>query len=202
MTVMSIPYEQTGRTKQKARTRKAIVDAARELLGQGLDPTVERAADAADVSRTTAYRYFSNQRALLVAAHPVIEAESLLGEHPPEDPEARLERVMQALTDQVLENEPQLRAMLRLSLEPRPPDPARLVLRRGRAIRWIEDALEPLRGQLPDEDLTRLAMAIRTVAGIEALVWLTDIAGLSRPEAANLMRWSARALLRAVLAER
>jgi hypothetical protein len=30
--------------------------------------------------------------------------------------------------------------------------------------------------------------------GIEALVWLTDIAGLSREEAVEVMRWSARAL--------
>jgi len=48
--------------------------------------------------------------------------------------------------------------------------------------------------------MRRLAVAIRAAAGIEALVWLTDIAGLSRDEAGELMRWSARAMLRAVLA--
>jgi hypothetical protein len=39
------------------------------------------------------------------------------------------------------------------------------------------------------------------VVGIEALVWLTDIAGLSRQQAVEVMRWSARSLLRAALAE-
>ena len=34
-----------------------------------------------------------------------------------------------------------------------------------------------------------------------ALVWLTDIAGLSRDEATDLMRWSARAMLAAALAD-
>jgi AcrR family transcriptional regulator len=199
--VMSIPYEQTGRKKQKARTRRALVDSTRELLAQGLSPTVEQAADAAEVSRTTAYRYFPNQRSLLVAAHPVIEAESLLGPDPPDDAEARLALVVRALTEQVLENEPQLRTMLRLSLEPQPADPDKLLLRRGRAIGWIEDALAPLRGQVPDADLHRLALAIRAGAGIEALVWLTDIAGLSRTDAVKLMRWSATALLRSTLAE-
>ena len=29
---MSIPYEQTGRVNQKARTRAALLDATRELL--------------------------------------------------------------------------------------------------------------------------------------------------------------------------
>jgi hypothetical protein len=37
--------------------------------------------------------------------------------------------------------------------------------------------------------------------GIDSLVWLTDIAGLSRAEAVELMRWSARALLLTALAE-
>jgi hypothetical protein len=49
--------------------------------------------------------------------------------------------------------------------------------------------------------MARLVRAIRAAVGIEALVWLCDVAGLSREEAQELMRWSARALLRATLAE-
>src|SRR5829696_6293436 len=81
----SIPYDGTGRTEQKGRTRKLLVAATRELLAQGITPTVEQAAAAASISRTTAYRYFPNQRTLLLAAHPEIELSSLLGDHPPED---------------------------------------------------------------------------------------------------------------------
>jgi hypothetical protein len=44
-------------------------------------------------------------------------------------------------------------------------------------------------------------MAIRAAVGIESLVWLTDVAGLSRDEAAALMRSSARTLLRAAMAD-
>jgi AcrR family transcriptional regulator len=201
MMVMSIPYEQTGRVRQKARTRRALIEATRELLAQGHSPTVEQAADAAEVSRTTAYRYFPNQRSLLVATHPVIEADSLLGPDPPDDPRARLEQVVSALTDQILETEPELRTMLRLSLEPKPAEPEQLLLRRGRAIGWIEDALTPLRGQLAQRDLRRLTLAIRAAVGIEPFVWLTDIAGLSREDAVDLMRWSAGALLQSALAE-
>ena len=74
-----------------------------------------------------------------------------------------------------------------------------LPLRQGRAIAWITEALEPLRDQLTDAGLRRLVLAIRSAVGIEALVWLTDIAGLSRPEAVTLMRWSAQGLLTAAL---
>jgi hypothetical protein len=91
--------------------------------------------------------------------------------------------------------------MLRLSLDPDPSHRGDLPLRKGRAIGWIGEALSPLRGQLTERDLRRLILAIRSAAGIEPLVWLTDIAGLSRREAVQLMRWSASALLRSALAE-
>src|SRR5919204_4345349 len=90
----SEPYESTGRTAQKMRTRKALVDAARALIVSGVTPTVEEAAAAASIARTTAYRYFPNQRDLLVAAYPEIELPSLLGNHPPEAVEARLDAVV------------------------------------------------------------------------------------------------------------
>jgi AcrR family transcriptional regulator len=195
---MSISYEQTGRTRQKARTRGALVEAARELLAEGLTPNVEEAAAAAGISRATAYRYFPNQRALLVAAHPEVEAVSLLGEDPPEDPEERLDRTIREFIRLTIDTEPELRTMLRLSLEAGAKE--ELLLRQGRAIGWIEEALAPLRDRLTQQGLRRLVLAIRSACGIEALVWLTDVARLSRQEAAETMRWSASALLRAALA--
>jgi AcrR family transcriptional regulator len=195
------PYELTGRTHQKARTRAAMVDALRELLAEGIAPTVEQAAERAAVSRTTAYRYFPNQRALLIAGYPELEMPSLLEAGAPADPAARLELVTESIARQLLEHEPELRAMLRLSLELPPPDQGGLPLRQGRVIGWIEDALAPLSGRVPAADLRRLALAIRATLGVEALVWLTDVAGLSRDEAVDLMRSSARTLLRSALAD-
>jgi AcrR family transcriptional regulator len=196
---MSISYEETGRTTQKARTRAALIDAARRLLAAGRTPTVEDAAEAAAVSRATAYRYFPNRRALLVAAHPEVEATDLLGEDAPEDARERLDRTIAELIGLTVDTEPELRTMLRLSLEPGPPH--ELLLRQGRAIGWIEKALVPLQARLDPPELRRLVLAIRATSGIEALVWLTDVAGLSRQEASELMRWSALALLRTALAE-
>ncbi len=178
------------------RTRAALLDAARELLAEGVSPTVEQAADRAAISRTTAYRYFANQRALLTAVYPEIEARSLLDADAPADPAARLELVIERFTRHLLQHEPALRAQLRLSLEPGPTASDRLPFRKGRAIAWIEDALAPLRERMPAPALRRLVLAIRATTGIEALVWLTDVAGLPRDEATQLMRSSARALLR------
>jgi AcrR family transcriptional regulator len=197
---MTVPYERTGRSQQKARTRQALVAATRDLLAQGVNPTVEQAAAQAGISRTAAYRYFPNQRALLIAAHPEIEQRSLLPPDAAADPQTRLDLTIRAFTELTIEWEPQLRTSLRMSLEPAPRGEQPL-LRRGRAIGWIEDALEPLRQTNPGLDLHRLAVAIRSATGIETLIWLTDIAGLSRDQAVELMRWSARAMLHAALTD-
>ena len=54
---------------------------------------------------------------------------------------------------------------------------------------------------MSEAGLHRLALAIRSAVGIEALVWLTDVAGLSREEAAGVMLWSERAMLRSARAD-
>jgi AcrR family transcriptional regulator len=189
---MSTPYELGGRTAQKTRTRQALAAAARQLVAAGATPTVEAAADAASVSRTTAYRYFPTQRALLQAAHPEVAATSMLPPDPPGDPAARLDAVITNFTAMIVDTEPQQRTMLRLSLEP---EPGELPLRQGRAIAWIAEALDGLGDQLSDGELRQLVVSIRATVGIEALVWLVDVAGLSRDDAVALMRWSAQALL-------
>jgi AcrR family transcriptional regulator len=198
---MAIPYELTGRTHQKSRTRNALIAAARQLLAEGVILSVERAADRAAISRTTAFRYFPNHRALLVATYPQIAEQSLLGAEASDDPIARLEAVTEEFTRQVLEYEPELRAQLHLSLEPGSGQPDRLPLRQGRGIGWIEEALRPLGKVIPKRERHRLVLAIRATLGIEALVWLTDVAGVSREEAVDIMRSSARTLLRAAIAD-
>jgi AcrR family transcriptional regulator len=199
--MMSIPYELNGRVDQKRRTRDALIAAARDLVADGRTPTVEAAAEAASISRTTAYRYFPNQRALLVAAHPETGASSMLPDDAPDDVATRLDLVLDAFTRSTVENEAQQRTMLRLSLEADAVERAQLPLRQGRAIKWIEEALAPLRAQMSDAEVHRVTLAIRSAAGIEAFVWLVDVAGMSRGEARELMCWSARAMLQSALAD-
>ncbi len=198
---MSTPYVATGRSRQKERTRDALLAAARELVAQGgAAPTVEAAAEAASVSRTTAYRYFPSQQALLIAAHPETTASTLVPKDAGDEPEARLLGAVDAFIAIIVDTEHQQRTMLRLSLDPQTPRDS-LPLRQGRAIVWFEEALAPLRPRLSDGEIHRLAVSVRSAVGIESLVWLTDIAGLSRADAAARMRWSARAMLHQALSD-
>jgi AcrR family transcriptional regulator len=200
---VSTGYELNGRVAQKRRTRQALIEAARQLIAEGgAVPTVEAAAEAASISRTTAYRYFPSQRALLAAAHPETTLESLLPDDAPDDVAVRLDLAIVGLTGIVVATEPQARTMLRLSLEADPEERSQLALRQGRAIKWIEEALAPLRPEMSADEVHRLAVAIRSATGIEALVWLTDVAGLSRDDATQLMRWSAHAMLTTALHDR
>ncbi len=93
-----------------------------------------------------------------------------------------------------------MRAVLRLSLQcVRPPE---LPMHSGLRLAWIEDALAPLRGQMAEDELQRLINGIGATVGIEALVWLTDIAGLTREQAAATLRSNALGLLRAATTDR
>jgi AcrR family transcriptional regulator len=191
---MSIEYEEVGRVRQKQRTRDALVVAARQLVSDGETPTVEMAAERAGISRTTAYRYFPSQAALLAAAHPETATTTMLPASAPADVAERLEIVVARVTELVVDTEPQQRTMLRLSLEPGA-GRRELLLRQGRVIGWLEEALAPLGEDLGAAGVRQLAIAIRSAIGIESFVWLTDVAGLSTPDAVETMRWSARSLL-------
>ncbi|HEV3068744.1 MAG TPA: TetR/AcrR family transcriptional regulator, partial [Streptosporangiaceae bacterium] len=72
-----------GRVNQKERTRRAIVQAARDLIRAGGEVTMPAVAKSALVSEATAYRYFADLASLL--------NEALAGVWP--SPEAALEPV-------------------------------------------------------------------------------------------------------------
>jgi AcrR family transcriptional regulator len=176
-----------------------LVNAARDLMASGITPSVEQAAAAAAVSRPTAYRYFQNQRELLSAAHPELAMQTLLPDSPPSDPLQRLDITSQAVVRLLLQHEVALRAMLRISLDGGRDEHHPLALRTGRRIEWVRDALAPLKTVLAPKRFRTLVLAIAATLGIEQLVWLVDVAGVKRDAAAQLMRASARDLLRAAL---
>src|ERR1700712_2865327 len=174
---MSTAYEESGRIRQKQRTRTELIEAARRIIAEGgTPPTVAQAASAASIPRPTAYRYFTNQHDLLAAAHPETERASLLPEDIGEDPAVRLAAAIEAFVETVLATEVQQRTMLRLSLEAGT-TAGQLPLRKGRAIGWFEEALSPLLGRLGADGVHRLAVGVRSAVGIESLVWLPGRGG-------------------------
>jgi AcrR family transcriptional regulator len=193
------------RVNQKRRTRAALVSAAAELLRQGLSPSVAQVADAAQVSRATAYRYFPSPEMLLAEARlqPSVDPtiERALAAVAGQDVATRLDTLVHALQTATVTQEDAFRALLRLSLAPpvqgeRPALPA--PPRGARRVRWIEEVLAPVAPH--DGVRTRyLVAALALCMGIEALVVLRDVCGLTAAEAEQVSRWAAQALLQAGL---
>lgn len=204
---MRVPRQEeslvVGRVNQKRRTRAAIVDAARQLLAEGVTPTVVQAAAAAEVSRTTAYRYFPSQDTLLVevALHADVgDIEELVAESGTADAaRARTLAVLELFNRHVADAEVQYRTALRLYLdqwlaqvEAGDESPE---VREGRRRRWFEQTLDPLRGTVTDEAWRRVITSLCLLSGPEALVVLRDVGRLDREAAGDAVRWAAETLL-------
>jgi AcrR family transcriptional regulator len=202
---MSSTREPRERLRQKLRTRAGLLDAARRLAEQGKPPTVAEAADAAMVSRATAYRYFPTREALLVelpleVAAPTVE--SLFSDGAPPDPEDRVALVQNALYDLARDHEIEFRLFLRSSLmrTPSASDAGSDPFRGARRLDLLEAALAPLAGELPAEDVDRLRTALSMLVGVESMVVLRDVLRLDHDEACAAGEWAVRELVRAARA--
>ena len=200
------PPREPGRPRQKQRTRKLLLDTARSLLESGRQPTVTDVADAAEVSRRTAYRYFPTQEKLLAEAaleglRPKMENALALtpAGNDQQDLEARIDTLVGNMMKLAFDNEPLLRTMIHQTvLEKSTTD----VPRRGtRRIDWIEAAISPLRSQLSRPRFARLVSALAVCTGMEAILVLRDIRGLTPPQTIQISQWMAQAVLREALSE-
>jgi AcrR family transcriptional regulator len=197
--------EQTGRYRQRRRTRAAIVAAAMELMKDGRAPSMSQIAEAADVSRRTIYLYFPTLEQLLLDAtlgaltqSPVDEAIEA-ADPGGQDAGARVEAMVTAIDSLTGETLPLGRSLIRLTVDA-PGDNG--VPRRGyRRVAWIEQAVGPLRDRLGPERFERLVSALAMVIGWEARIVLQDIRGLPPGRQGDVCLWAARALIAAAVAE-
>ena len=191
-----------GRPNQKSRTRKDLLRAAARLMKEGRNPGLEEIAEAAMVSRATAYRYFSGVEALLVEAalDVAMPDETFFAGDNSADAAARMLRADAAVSAMVLANEPALRAMLVHSLQRRM-DEDGLPVRQNRRTPLIEQALAPLRDRLAPAGFTRLAQALALVIGTESMIVFRDVLAIGDDEAAAVRAWMIRILVAAALAE-
>jgi AcrR family transcriptional regulator len=192
-----------ARENQKARTRRELVSAALRLVDGGRTPSVAEVADAAGISRRTAYRYFPNAEQLLTEA--LLEGmrssvEEELDALPGQDVDARVDRLVDVLHALTLDKEHLLRQMIRLTIDRGPIAPG-VPPRPSRRVDYVAQALAPLREQLPAADHERLVHALAVVLGIEARIVLRDICGLDDDAILSTERWAAHALVSAALTD-
>jgi AcrR family transcriptional regulator len=189
------PKIRKGRESQKNRTRKALVAAAGALMRAGRHTTVTDVAEAAGISRATAYRYFPTQEmllaevALFASGGPLFPAVAASAPVP-----QAVGHLVRRVGAWAYANEQPLRTILRLSL-----DPTTGVRRPGHRIEWIADALGPVKNKIDPETYSKLSNALTLMLGIDPVVVMKDIAGASREQALDALEWSARTLVEAAL---
>ena len=197
------------RANQKQRTRTAIVEAAVRLLRSGVEPTVAAAAEAAKVSRATAYRYFPTPESLQLEVAGVTPAyasvEALVHAAEGDDVEARLLRFVEAFNATTFAEEARMRMALKVYLDTwfagRADGVAAPPVREGRRMRWLDRVLEPARRGRTKRQWRRLQAALALTGGTDARVVMKDVCRLGDAEAQDVLLWAARALLRAGLEE-
>jgi AcrR family transcriptional regulator len=168
----------TGRTQQKIRTRRELLAATRRLLERGAPVTVDAVALEAEISRTTAYRYFSDAETMMVEAildGQALSPEAIVGDV--EDVRERVHRVRRYLVDLVRNAESAYRTYLSRSLANSVRHAANALhsQRGGRRVAMYEHALAPVRPGFAEEDFRILVFSLSSVSGIESLVVLKDV---------------------------
>jgi len=164
----------TGRVNQKERTRKAIIDATRDLLKSGAEITMPAVAQAALVSEATAYRYFPDLVSLLHEAEEGAwpsPAESLAPVAHSDDPVERVGYATEVLLRGVLAHQGAVRATISAAMA----RPASAAGRPGHRFGLIDEALAPMARADP-ETLAQLKRDLAIVMSAEALFILTEAA--------------------------
>lgn len=190
----------------RARTRRLMIDTATRLMRSGATPSVSEVAEAAGVSRATAYRYFPSQSAMVHAVvaqglGPILSWTSTSG-----DAEERVAGLIETGLPRIEAFEATFKAALKFALEQWGRQEAGTLgaephFVRGHRIDLLRDALKPLYGKLAPTEIDRLAQALSLVFGVEALIVLKDIWGLDGKSARDVSLWAARALVRTASAD-
>lgn len=183
-----------------------MIASARELLRTGQPLTVQAVADQAQVSRATAYRYFANNDTVAMNAMLPLQDDPMNDPSWPyfrPDPDAdlptRVAGVVRSIGEWAFDHEMELRTLLALSLQP---DAEQKGLSRRDKLRrqgYIDVALRDLPDTVDPQTRHRLSTALLALFGSDAIVWTTDIGGLDRDEAIDLLAWTAHTLVTAVL---
>ena len=164
-------------------------------MNAGQSPTVTDVAEAAGISRATAYRYFPTQDMLLAevalfsVGGPLMAQGGTAGSVV--DSVAFLVR---RVAQWAYQNQQALRTLLRLSL-----DPANAVQRPGHRTEWIATVLAPARGEMDRDVYERLATSLTLLIGIDPIVVMQDIARVPEQKALDSLEWAARSMVQAAL---
>jgi AcrR family transcriptional regulator len=190
----------------RARMKRHMLAAAIRLMQDGFIPSISDVAEAAEVSRATAYRYFPSQAAMVQAVVDEALGPILAWRSDLEDADRRVADLFTFAFPRMLEYEATHRAALEQALDQWTRrqagtlgSEARIV--RGNRRKLLRDALAPLRKQVSSQTFDKLAQSLSLIFGVEAIIVLKDIYELDDERVREVALWAAHALVGAAIAE-
>lgn len=188
------------RHNQRLRTRRALLAAARELMKEHAEPTMEEVADRALVSRATAYRYYPNIQTMLMEAGFDAEVPApadYFADQQDRSGTDRLKSVPDLLISVMIKDEANFRRFLAATLL----DSAgklssgdREAFRRGgRRMGLLEKALES--SGIPEDQRARIVEMAALVVGPEMFVSAVDSCHMKREAVLPAIHWLIEAIV-------
>ena len=196
----------TSESGPRVRMQRTLLSSAMDLMQRGMVPSVSEVAEAAGVSRATAYRYFPTQASMIQAAVDEALGPILAWKSEAESAQERATELIAFAYPRIEAYEATHRAAVLLSLDQWTRrragtlgDEAPIV--RGHRRKLLADAMGPLKARLGRPGFDRLIQALSLVFGTEAFIVLKDIWGLDGDAARRVAIWAANAIVRAASAE-
>jgi len=174
------------------------LDAANAMLVEGSTISIEQVAKRAEVSKATAYRYFSSKDVLQKEAslHSQSERkEELFADIRADDLPRRIDKLIDYHYELLTNNEAEFRLFLSAVLKESVQDSENNT-RAGRRIMLTEEALRPLQPTTPKPEFEKMVSAISVVLGIESLTVLKDLCQLENAEILEIWKWMINKIIR------
>jgi len=175
-------------------------------MQDGFVPSVSDVAEAAEVSRATAYRYFPSQATMVQAVVDEALGPILAWRSGEAAAERRVSALFGFAFPRMLKYEATHRAALSQALDQWARRQAGTLGAEARIVRGnrkalLREALAPLSRQVGAQTFDKLAQSLSLIFGIEAIIVLKDIWGSDDDKVREVAQWAASALVAAAVAE-
>ncbi|EAR00440.1 TetR/AcrR family transcriptional regulator [Maribacter sp. HTCC2170] len=192
---MNNKYIDSGRKKQKLKTRNSILNTAQQFLTKGIDFSLEDVAKEAQVSRATIYRYYSNvdvlssEAGLDLNTQSPVEINNQLRDVGPIEKILGIQEYFNNLT---IDNEAAFRKYLSVVLASAAPK----AKRGARRTNTLQLAIDSEQFNINKTELTKLTNIATLLMGIEAFIVTKDVCELSDQASKETLQWGLQMILK------
>ena len=190
----------TGRSEQKQKTRRKILDTTKDLLHKGEKLSLEDVAKASKISRATIYRYFSNIDILCSEASLdifTLSTETIFQEIKHLPIIERILYIQNYFNDLAINNEPAFRKYLSIYLN-EDASIKKESLRGSRRTAALKLALIPYKSDLDPAIYNHIINVSTSLMGIEPIITTKDVCCLDSEEAKESLAWGLKIILSSI----